>query len=94
MKLWECRYTLDCPLWTDQHIDYWWSVSGPTQAKMQNYWEKVHPGYFTVTKFETSEVKVAKEGMVSLDFKENGCQFRSRLLDRVYKDRSEEQYDG
>lgn len=86
MKLWECRYTLDCPLWTDEHVDYWWSVSGPTKAKIQCYWDKVHPGYFTVTTFERSEVQTEKEGMVRVDFEGDGSQYRSRLLDRIYKE--------
>lgn len=57
MKLWECRYTLDCPLWTDEYIDYFYSTEPFTLEKMQKNWDKIHPGYYTVSKFNAVEVK-------------------------------------
>lgn len=86
MKLWECRYTLDCHLWTDEYVDYWYSVSGPTQVKVQRYWDKIHLDYYTVSKFCAEEVKVEKKAMVTDEGQDYEARYQSGVVDRIYKE--------
>ena len=75
MKLWDCHYTLDCPLWTDEYVDYWYSVKGPTALTICRYWDKIHAQVNTVTNFRVAEVKTETHGLIQ------------RVLRRTYKER-------
>ena len=75
VKLWECTYTLDCKLWTDKSIDYWWSTDGSRlQSTQQRYWDTIHPGYFAVKDFSCEEVQPLHE-----------TPRRGRIVERIYK---------
>ena len=56
MVLWECQYTLTCRLWVDKSVDYWLGINPPTQKTQQNHWDKIHPGFFTVSDFVADAV--------------------------------------
>ncbi len=51
MVLWETRFTLQSKRFTDKWADYWYSTTPIEQHTEQEYWDKIHPGYHTVSGF-------------------------------------------
>ena len=74
MVLWESRYTLDNRLWTDKVIDYWSSVRPTTIDTVQRFWEKIHPGWDTVSGFTVKRANLAEGEKPNL-----------RIVERIYK---------
>jgi hypothetical protein len=74
MKLWECQYTLDNKLWTDKVIDYWSSTSPTTIDTIKRFWEKIHPGWDTVSDFTVRRAELTEDEKPQL-----------RIVERIYK---------
>ena len=74
-KIWECTYTLDCKYWQDKSVDYWESTGQPSRDLQQRFWDKIHPGGYTVLN-DFVAVPVS-------DPPADG--FRGRLIERIYK---------
>lgn len=74
MKLWECRYNLDCKYWMDKSVDYWFSTTKPGIETQQRFWDKIFPGFYTVSDFVATEFH-SPDGHVPL----------AKILVREYK---------